>query len=221
MAPIDRTLASLLLALLVGCAPTAGTLDARRTATPQPTVRPVRLYHDVAFRPGQASLSDGERLRLLAFVSDQPQAGDRLLVVVEPTAERGLADRRQADLMTLLRRAGLNAEALTVSGKAGTGSDEALVILDRLVVALPEGCRPGEADAAYGADAPLHSFGCTTAANLAAMADPADLLQGRRLDPGDGERAAFLVRSYRTKPVNDDRKVPAEIGYAPVGAGGS
>jgi type IV pilus biogenesis protein CpaD/CtpE len=69
---------------------------------------------------------------------------------------------------------------------------------------------PAAASAAMQA---AHVDGCMNANNLAQMLDdPADAQQGRKLGPGDGERAALGVSEYQTGKVRAAAPPPSMTG---------
>lgn len=58
-----------------------------------------------------------------------------------------------------------------------------------------------------------HVDGCTNAINLGQMlADPGDAQQGRKLGPGDGERAALGVTEYQTGKTRAATPPPSMTG---------
>ena len=72
-------------------------------------------------------------------------------------------------------------------------------------VALPPNCpdwsRPSASNPGNIADS---NFGCAAATNLSLMiADPADLVRGRSLAPGDGQALSLGIQRYRSGAIRN------------------
>jgi pilus assembly protein CpaD len=194
----------------------------------------VRLDHSVRFAPGAATLAPAEARRLIAFVDDAEIAGGEE-ILLDATATDGLSQKRHAAIRSLLSRRGIRAVALTTGvGRAGAhpgASDEVALQVERYVVtppACPNWSKPPGGDPTNTVGS---NFGCATATNLGLMvAEPRDLLVGRKPGPADAEPALRAVQNYRSgKPIvlSDDltgQAQPAATGAGPgasAGGGGA
>lgn len=181
----------------------------------------VRLNHSVRFAPGSAALAPAEARRLGAFVDDAEIAGGEEVFVATGEAD-GLAQKRQAAVRTLLSRRGIRAVPLATANAA---RDEVALQVERYVVtppACPNWSKPSGGDPTNTVGS---NFGCATATNLGLMvAEPRDLLVGRKPGPADAEPALRAVHKYRTgKPVvlPDDLTSQAQPDASGAGPGAS
>lgn len=189
---------------LASCAPRSEHWSSAET-TKRLQVDRAEFKHLVRFQ-GSAAVPGREELkRLNGFLARQTRdygvrawigGGDTLLDV-----------RRQAAIMSLLRKHGLNPKL--DSGPAARRSQPGTVqvTLVRYVVTLPN-CGDWSKDPALDrSNQPSSNFGCATAANLGMMvADPGVLVRGRDLDPGDGQVLAKGVENYRKGKVKISKK---------------
>jgi pilus assembly protein CpaD len=99
-----------------------------------------------------------------------------------------------------LAEAGVSPAALALSTYDGGGSASAPIVLSftRYEAIAPD-CRPlWEQNLAQNRHQAHESFGCATAANLAAMIEqPGDLLAPREESPRDAARRAAVLEAYR------------------------
>jgi hypothetical protein len=105
------------------------------------------------------------------------------------------------------RLAATGAGPVTLAGLAA-GGDAVIMTIERTVHIAPACLGEGIRDIPGGALLPPP--GCANAANLEAMvADPADLLRGRRPGPADGAAAALAIERYRQGLVTPLQTTPA------------
>lgn len=210
--PIQRLLPLALVALLAACQGTDGVgvpggLNARRVELAQPVVHERLLMHDVAFRPGSASLAPGAADRLVEFLAyNGIEPGSSVAVAVEPAATAALTEQRRRATAGLLTGLGL----VPTGGAAGGigGGDSALLAVRKIELTQPAGCAGSAAVGRIVRDneVAISRFGCSTAYNLGLMvANPADLAAGQAMGPSDGERSALLLRSYKVRQHALDR----------------
>jgi pilus assembly protein CpaD len=173
-------------------------------ASGRPEARLVAVAHPVAFAGGDA-LHPAERVRLDAFLRDMRlDEADHLHLVAD--RDDPLAARRLRAVAAFLAGRGLAAEPARRDLGLDPPRDGVALVVERAVVELPDcGAMGPERAADRFANLPLPNFGCATARNLALqVADPRDLVVGRRLAPAEGETAGAAVRAYRegrTKPL--------------------
>lgn len=170
------------------------------------TVEFVRLNHTVRFAPGAAVPAPAETRRLMNFVDDAEMAGgDEIYLDAAPTDR--LSQARQASVRRLLSQRGIRTTALpAIAGAGGERlalGDEVALQVERYVVtppACPNWSKPPGGDPTNTVGS---NFGCATATNLGLMvANPRDLLIGRKPGPADAEPALRAIQNYRSgKPV--------------------
>jgi pilus assembly protein CpaD len=165
----------------------------------------VRLNHTVRFAPGSANLSTTETQRLNVFLRDsEPQSSEQVVLAAAPGDRLGAA--RQTVIRQMLGRRGIPPTAPTSDtapiGQRG-GGDEVMLAIERYVV-TPPGC-PNWSKPAGGdpTNTTASNFGCATATNLGLMvAEPRDLLIGRKPGPPDAEPTILAIQNYRAaKPI--------------------
>lgn len=181
---------------------------------PQPNL--VEYRHDVEFADKQFSLSREQGSQLEAFVARIGVGyGDRVYLATEPpqgvqkeSAVR-LAERRAESVSSFLGLNNVEIDALIDDyGDGPVLGDAVTVLVRRYVVSLPA-CPDwtDEPENKYS-NRPSNNWSCATAVNFGMMvADPGDLVRGRRAGPGDGQMLADSVNRYRkgeTKPLMDD-----------------
>ena len=174
--------------------------------------------HSIYFSTDQDDMDGGEQDRLIAFLrAVQPQGSDNIRV-------EGHADQRATDLYNLdlaarrmqtvkrfLNENGvdqlhLQASSFGERAPADPGNDERAwrknrrvdIVLERYLVtppACPDWSRQSGVDYA---NKPHTNYGCATETNLGLMiADPRDLVRGRKLGPADGAHQAEGIIRYR------------------------
>lgn len=156
----------------------------------------VELEHKVEFAPGQAIPRKRDLAALSQFLErSRPGYGTRLFVSADAG---GLAQERRAAIEQRLKAAGYKVESLVEQ----SGSGDVTVIVGRYVAtppACPDWRKPADGDRG---NTPMSNLGCATESNLAAMvADPGDLIRGRRPGAADGETAAAGIQRYREGKV--------------------
>ncbi|MBO6782406.1 MAG: hypothetical protein JJ899_03910 [Alphaproteobacteria bacterium] len=188
-------------AIVTGCAQDLSDYSAAQSAK-DIQVRWVSVDHPVLFDPGSSVLSDSERFRLDAFVAGLALRDSDRFVVDVASADR-LAGARANAIVQRLRQHKPGARAAQVSQGQAPARGVRLVV--GRYVALPPNCpdwsRPSASNPGNVNDS---NFGCSRATNLSLMiADPADLVRGRNLAPGDGEALSLGIRRYRAGQVRN------------------
>src|SRR5216684_2055015 len=163
------------------------------------TVEFVRLNHTVRFAPGAAVPAPAETRRLMNFVDDAEIAGgDDIYLDAAPTDR--LSQARQASIRRLLSQRGIRTTALpAIAGMGGERlalGDEVALQVERYVVtppACPNWSKPPGGDPTNTVGS---NFGCATTTNLGLMiANPRDLLIGRKPGPADAEPALRAIQN--------------------------
>jgi pilus assembly protein CpaD len=190
------------------------------------TVEFVRLNHTVRFAPGAAVPAPIETRRLMNFVDDAEIAGgDEIYLDAAPTDR--LSQARQASIRRLLSQRGIRTTALpAIAGADGERlalGDEVALQVERYVVtppACPNWSKPPGGDPTNTVGS---NFGCATTTNLGLMiANPRDLLIGRKPGPADAEPALRAIQNYRSgNPIVLPNNGQAQSGAANNGPGAS
>jgi len=212
-----------LLAALTACSAKGPMLDGRPVAshadTHQITVLEAREVLELEARA--ALPTDAQLAELDAFGRLYRTLGHGPLLIETPeNAElaRGLAAQARARLI----EGGVTFAALAGALAAPTpeGETETLRLsFVRYTAQAPDCPSVNEVNLARQHDNRAYgSFGCANAVNLAAMvADPADLLQPRAMDPRDGARRTVVFERYRAgtptgaQRSNDERATIREV----------
>ena len=196
--------------------PAAGWLEAG--SPKQLEVDRAQYRHIVYFNTDRADLSGGEQDRLIAFLNAvEPKDADSIRIEGHADARAtdlynlDLAARRMDTVKRFLNESGIerlttHASAFGERAPAVAGNDERAwkrnrrveIVLERHLVtppACPDWSRRSGVDYA---NKPHTNFGCATATNLGLMiAEPRDLVRGRKLAPADGVHQAEGIVRYR------------------------
>lgn len=199
----------LVVMLVSGCAEMRGDDWAMVPDQRQPRASLTQYAHEVRFADGNDSLSLDERGRIAVFLERTKAGyGDRFQIAGEADSS-SLAGRRKEIVAAYLDNLGFRPRP--IGGDFGIGrtpKNTVRVILRRYVVTLP-GCpdwtsKPGD----NSQNRPGSNWSCATATNLGLMvADPADLVAGRRMGAADGEFSALSIDRYRkgkTTPLDPE-----------------
>ena len=156
----------------------------------------VKMDHQVLFAADAATLSAEERGRLDRFV-DTVDLGYGDIVTVAMMGDAAMT-RRRAQLV----RAHLAARKISsqlVARQPGDGAEGAVAVSVSRHVVTPPQCPDWTKNATQDIFTEQSSnFGCASAHALSVMvANPGDLVRGRRPGAGDGEALALGIRRYR------------------------
>lgn len=205
MKKIAATLFGLCVALTASaCAPTLQNSQwTGAENSKQNKVLYLRQAYDVHFEPGKDALSAAEQDNLAKFLNEQDVGMyDEISLAAgsgESAKDKTLASRRATAVSEYLRTQHLKSG---VDTESGAPSDHVTITVGRYVV-VPPNCpdwrKPSEDDPA---NSPSSNLGCATTTNLGMMvADPHDLISGKKLAPTDGEYGALGVQRYRAGVV--------------------
>ena len=157
----------------------------------------------VAFPVGSEMPAPGELAQLDRNLQTFVHNGStRIFIEADPASTgRQLASRRYATLERHLVSRGFAVEPVTpgVLGEANASGPAAASVYVGHYAAVTPSCpdwrKPTAADYT---NTQSSNFGCSTTANFAQMLyNPGDVLQGQRMGPADGARAAIAIRNYR------------------------
>lgn len=179
----------------------------------------VRLRHIANFAPNTANLAAGESEKLTAFLETaEVTPEDR--IYFEPAEGDRLSAARVGKLAHELSRRGVGAETLPAVAN-GVPRDHMNIYIDRYVVTPPK-C-PNWTEPAVGihTNGVSSNFGCADATNLGLMvANPRDLVIGRRPGPPEGDAAIAGVDRYRRGVPKEPSAVSASSTYGSQSGGG-
>jgi pilus assembly protein CpaD len=185
-------------------------------------VERAQYRHTIHFATDQAELSAVEQERLLTFLETVAPTREDTLLIEGHADERAsdlynldLASRRITSVSEFLRDHGLGRVPIATSSygeripaAAGGGSEawrqnrRVELVLERHLVELPPCPDWSRESGADYANLPGSNFGCATQTNLGLMvANPRDLVRGRKLAPASGIHAAEGIVRYRTGNV--------------------
>ncbi len=193
------TIAPFLALLLAACVPPAAQWSGAE-APKEIKVEWVNFRHDVSFTSGQAAPSDFERARFQSFLAQMRMTPSSRVAVA--AAEGPLAGPRAEAVRALLDEQRIESMSLARGSLSDLGQGSVAVIVGRYV-ATPPNCPDWRKPANQNfQNSPSSNFGCANAVNLALMVeDPADLLRGRPLGPGDAAGLVHGIQRYRSNLV--------------------
>jgi pilus assembly protein CpaD len=164
----------------------------------------------VRIPPGSHGLSPSQQGRVADFLGKYRASSSGPLVIAVPSgaANETAAIRALADVRFLLNEYGVQENSIVIEAYHAQRETAAPIRLSfvRFVAEGPE-CGRWTTNLAYDPrNLPYPNLGCAQQRNLAAqIAEPADLLGPRAMDPSDGERRAVVFDKYR-----QGRSTPAE-----------
>lgn len=206
--------------MVAGCNPSAPAWSPSM-AEPKPLhVDYVRLQQPLAFATGTANLAAGEAEALTAFLDNAEVTADDH-VYIEAASNDRLAAQRIGQLQREMGRRGIAAETLPPLA-AGVPNNRLIVLVERYVVTPPDSCPDWTKDPVSNhGNTVASNFGCATGTNFALMiADPRDLVIGRKMGPEVGDPALAAVERFREgKPKALLGGASAGASYAPVAVG--
>lgn len=190
---------------LVGCGGFNGVEDAQSGVN---HVHPISVESDVATLnidviPGQPGLSPADKEAITGFAAGYRQRGHGALTISTPSGSpnAGAAAVALSDVRDVLFESGVGGGDLSYTPYRASGSDKAapLILSFKRYVARPTAC--GNWSGSYSSDSSnglLPNHGCATQNNLAVLvADPADLMGPRNMDPADAGRRSTVLDKYR------------------------
>lgn len=216
---------------LAACAPATVQTEATgwlAAASPKRLeVNQAKYRHSIYFATDSAEIDTDEQDRLLAFLQ-AANVGDSDTVRLEGHADERaddlynleLASRRAQAVADLLRHHGLAApqiQPLSYGERLPATADRTPaawqrnrrveLLLERYVVTTPACPDWSRASGVDFSNQPHSNLGCASQTNLGLMvAEPRDLVSGRKLAPADGVHQAQGVTRYREGKVTDLQK---------------
>ncbi|HUZ75043.1 MAG TPA: CpaD family pilus assembly lipoprotein [Stellaceae bacterium] len=163
-------------------------------------VERVRVQLATAFAPGRSNLSVAEAQRLETFLDQAGLRPDDKAYIAVPASDP-LEASRVRKLSALLAQRGIGIEKVAPP-PSGVSPNHVLLMVDRYVVTAPSCPDWSDSPATPHTNMPDSNFGCATQSNLALMvANPRDLVVGRKLAPADADHAAIAIERYQADRV--------------------
>lgn len=149
-------------------------------------------------------LSNNQARALDDFHSRWMQAEGGLIVISAPNAG---GYRVGNDARLFLISQGVRADQVRLSGYDSTAKDAPVVVgFQRFAVTTPK-CGSWDNFGGTFANEPQSNFGCAVTANMAAqVANPADLVAPRTMDPADPQRRGTVFDKYRKGETTSSTK---------------
>lgn len=170
--------------------------------------------------PDAVSLGEEDIAALGNFAATYKAVGHGALMLSVPSgAPNGAAANRvAADVQTRLDALALGPSSVRVSEYRASGAamDAPLILSFTRFIAIPSPCGNWSRDAAYNPrNLASPNYGCATRNNLARMvADPADLVRPRAMDPADAQRRGEVIDRYRRGETTQTERAEEESGAA-------
>jgi pilus assembly protein CpaD len=158
---------------------------------------------EVPVAPNQTAFEPGARADMRSFLRLFRSNGQGALLIEAPqgSANEAAAANLAEHARVLAGAEGSAFEDVAVITYSAAGADAPLRLRFERLIANPPECPPPYAEdiSRSGDNRPTRAFGCATVSNLAAMiANPADLISPRELDPADPQRRQAQLERYRT-----------------------
>lgn len=160
-------------------------------------------FLEIAIRPELSELTEADRERIRNFVGVYAQRGHGPIVMSLPAATSNpqLAVTAVAEARSIAWEKGIEYDEISgTSHGAGEAYSQPMILAFQLYDAVAPECKQkSELDFAdVTSNGPLPTLGCSVRTNFAAMiADPADLLGTRPLDPADLDRRTVILAKFR------------------------
>lgn len=222
--PTLAFVAILMLAVVAACAPEASHWSAEQKVK-RNEVRWITFEHNVRFEPLSEGLGEAERKRLHQFLAQHDAGyGDTVLIGARGNGMAGAdvrrAGRREALVAAEIRQLKLPTGMLPNASSREKWDGSVKIVLGRHVVippACPDWSKRADGDSA---NRPSSNFGCANTTNLGLMvANPGDLVRGRRPGPADGATGARRYKNYREGEQKDSPAITPLVIQSSVGGG--
>ncbi len=175
-------------------------------------------FLEIAINPEASELSASERVRIRNFVSAYAQSGHGPLILSLPQASSNpqLAVTALSEARAIAWEKGVEYDELsgTAHGAGETMSQPLILAYQAYDAVAPECLQKSALDFAdVASNNTMPTLGCSVRTNLAAMiADPADLLGNRALDPGDADRREVILAKFREGVTTGAERAAQESG---------
>jgi pilus assembly protein CpaD len=210
-----------LAALACACASTDGA--DRKALKDPPPLTPTEQFaitvdqtpDEILLAPHPDGLSRNQAVALAALVDRWRDTGADAITIRAPSGAQGEAYRSTAAVEAALETEGVRPDQIRITGyDAGARPGAPIAVGYASYHAQGPQCgREWKSFTASGSNRVNSNFGCATTANIAAMiANPADLLSPRTMDPSDAGRREVVMDKYRQGVSTSTAKDPQANG---------
>jgi len=223
-APVIRTLIVLCLAALATACASVDTPDSKKLAKhDDPPLTPTEQFSitvssapdQILLAPHASGVSDAQADALAALVNRWRDSGADTITIMAPAGGEGQAYHATAAIEATLEELGVSPDRIKLGGyNAGQRVGAPIAVGFKSYKAEGPQCGRDWRDFTSSRNNDVNSnFGCATTANIAAMiANPADLLAPRQMDPADASRRENVVGKYRQGQITSSAKDPQANG---------
>lgn len=197
-------LAALMPAFVAGCMSDRVLSYTDVQSSRQAEVTWVDLPHEVMFDVGEHHLSALEKERLDTFLGSMDVAATDSVVIDPGSTRGGIVEPRIEALSDYIGRH-VPESSISISHLGWAETDERMRIIVGRYVVTPPNCPNFQAPSHRNSNnLESSNHGCATATNLALMvADPGDLIRGRKLSRPDGPAYTDAFARYRAGLVRE------------------
>ena len=163
----------------------------------------------LAIHAGGVSARQADALSGLAEGWREAEADTVTIQTPHPGPDPAAAYRMSESVRAYLLAHGVPAERISVVGYDAAGQASPPLVVGYLThkVDIPECGQAWPSVTSSVANKPHPNFGCAVTANMAAqIANPADLLGPRRMDPSDAQRRQDVMGKYRKGETTSSQK---------------
>jgi pilus assembly protein CpaD len=209
-----------LAALACGCASTDATSKLAKdppalTPTEQFAITVSQSPDEILLAPHPEGLSNAQADALSALVGRWRDTGAAVITIRAPSGGQGEAYRSIAAIEAALEDEGVRADQVRITGYDAGPRPGAPIAVGYMGYQAkgPECGREWKSFTASANNSVNNNFGCATTANIAAMiANPADLMAPRPMDPSDAGRRENIIGKYRQGALTSSAKDPQANG---------
>jgi pilus assembly protein CpaD len=194
----------------------------KKVAKEPPAITPTEQFaitvssspDQILLAPHPQGLSDAQADALAALVDRWRDAGGGSITILAPAGGQGQAYHAAAAIEAALEDQGVPADEIRLGGYNATHAGAPIAVGFKAYKARgPECGRDWKSFTASRENQVNNNFGCATTADIAAMiANPADLLAPRPMDPSDAQRRETVLGKYRAGAVTSTTKDPQADG---------
>jgi pilus assembly protein CpaD len=223
-APVIRTLIVLSLAVLAtACASLDDSSSKKLAKHDDPPITPTEQFSikvssapdQILLAPHPNGVSDAQADALAALVDRWRDSGAESITIMAPAGGEGQAYHATAAIEATLEELGVSPDRIKLGGyNPGPRVGAPIAVGFKSYKAQGPECGRDWKDFTSSRDNSVNSnFGCATTANIAAMiANPADLLTPRQMDPADANRRDVVLGKYRQGAMTSSAKDPQANG---------
>jgi len=196
--------------------------DAKKEAKGPPSITPTEQFaitvsnapDQILLAPHPDGLSNAQGDALAALVNRWRDAGADTITILAPAGGDGQVYHATAAIEAALEQQGVSPDQIKLGGYNATRAGAPIAVGFKSYKAQGPKCGLDWKSFTASKNNDVNSnFGCATTANIAAMiANPADLLSPRPMDPADASRRDVVMGKYRQGALTSTAKDPQANG---------